>query len=271
MKAPAFNPPCRACGRDLVSGTCSWCDKPVVEPKPITPSERVFRAVELNPGASSREVCAYLGVPDCAETDVEARRLRDVVISHLSRLVKRGALRAEGKRYEWMYYAADASRLPGPWNRNDAPKADEPKSTRRRAKAVRGQQTEKAIRKREYMAARRAALVAEGRCIGCRAKLMEGETSTRCPECRQGVREAQERYRQTEAGKRNNRDWKRNDYHANIEDARQERRANYERKKLAGECQSCVQPALDGYAYCAVHLEKSRESYRRNAEKRRAA
>lgn len=162
MRSPAFSPPCKACGRDLVNARCSFCDAEVAEPETIAPSRRVYRAIELNPGRTAQEICQYLGVPDGAENDVEVRRLRDNVASLISRMAKLGAIRYEGKRCERIYYVVDASKLP----RSYQDRVDTSAAKRKRSRA-----------RRRYHR-----LLDQGLCVCCGGS-REGGGKALCPTC----------------------------------------------------------------------------------------
>jgi hypothetical protein len=86
---------------DHVPG-CSSCLSEV--PEPDAPDEsigaRIRHALRWNPGATVKEVCELIGViggTTDADEGTESRRVYDVVIHHIGRLVKRGYATAEGK------------------------------------------------------------------------------------------------------------------------------------------------------------------------------
>lgn len=208
MKAPSLRPPCRACGRDLINGLCSFCDvENETPPPPPSPSHRVFRAVELNPGATPGEICELLGASEGSPYGT--------VVQMLCRLAKLGALRAEGTRTHRVYYPADASKLPRPWARTG-----EPKTTTKTAKAKRALKRYHMLRKqgrcvccgkerkpddkslclacREVKKARRRVEAKpDGACSSCGCSMLpEWRAAKQCPECREKHRERRRIWRQ---------------------------------------------------------------------------
>ena len=102
-------------------------------------------------------------------------------------------------------------------------------------------------------------------CVDCAAGLQERD-GVRCVECHERNADAVRSYYER-GGNAVRAAWAKRRYHADPEAARAVRRLLYETRKLAGICQDCTFPAVDGAAYCLAHLEqrriRARESMRR--------
>lgn len=219
MKSPSV-PWCKACGGNLIAGSCAFCDAEITVQPEMSPSERVFRCVERNPGLGMYDIAEILG-------GASEQALVNTT-GMLSRLCRIGALRNEGGRNERVFYAADESKLP----RRKMPLA-EPKPQRRRKLSA-----EQKKRMRDETNARRQAWRAVGLCTMCGAE-RDVQGRVRCRKCIDRSRDATWLYRTSERGRVKDREWRRASYRRNAENERVRSREAYHYYKQEGVCTRC--------------------------------